>query len=141
MITELSEDAARDFLREQNVARLACVLETGEPYVVPVNYLFKDDAVYIHSLDGLKLSALRANPQACLQSDEIRDSFQWRSVVAFGEFEEITEPVLRTEILNELFTHFQRLTPVEAQREDSPGNRQIVLFRIRIKRISGVAEG
>ena len=139
MITELSHDAACSFLRKQSVARLACVLETGEPYVVPVNYLFRDDSVYVHSLPGHKLKALRANPKACVQTDEIEDDFQWRSVIAFGMFEEIMDKDLRIEILHELFARFQELTPVEARRQAFE-KEEVVLFRIRITRVSGVSE-
>lgn len=140
MITELSEQTAKQFLREQSVAKLGCVLPAGEPYIVPVNYLLKDDAVYIHSLPGLKLDALRANPKACLQADEIEDNFNWRSVIAFGEFEEITAEDKRTEILHELFARFENLTPVEAQRRMSPSDDRIVVFRVCLTRINGVGE-
>ena len=42
MIKNLDEKAARKLLlREQKLGHLGCVLESGEPYVVPANYLFK----------------------------------------------------------------------------------------------------
>jgi len=46
-------------------------IAAGWPYVVPVNYFFDGKDIYIHSLPGKKLDALRANPRACLQVDEI----------------------------------------------------------------------
>ena len=60
MIEKLSQEESQKLLSEQFVARLGCVLEGGEPYVVPVNYLFKDGFIFIHSLLGLKIEALRA---------------------------------------------------------------------------------
>ena len=60
MIKNLDEKATRKLLKEQKLGHLGCVLESGEPYVVPVNYLFKDDEIYIHCLPGQKLDALRA---------------------------------------------------------------------------------
>jgi len=37
MIKNLDEKAVRKVLKEQRIGHLGCVLENGEPYVVPVN--------------------------------------------------------------------------------------------------------
>ena len=140
MITNLSRDEARKLLGEQRIARLGCVLGSGEPYVVPVNYFFENDCVYIHSTFGLKVEALRENPKACLQADDIRDFFNWRSVVAFGAFEEITDENERTVIFQKLFETFQKLTPVEAMKHSSIESEETVLFRIRLRHITGREE-
>jgi hypothetical protein len=140
MITELTEEAAQQFLKQQSVARLGCVLETGEPYVVPVNYLIKDGYAYIHSLPGKKLRALESNPKACLEVDEVKTNYQWQSVIAFGEFEEITDLKESAEILQEMFKRFQRLTPVEAVTLNNGEESAITLFRIKINKISGRME-
>ena len=141
MIDRLSQDETQSLLSRQLVARLGCVLESGEPYVVPVNYLLKDGCIFIHSLPGLKLEALRANPKACIQVDDIESFFEWRSTIAFGEFEEITDAVVREEYLREMMAHLPKLTPVETV-INHEGSRpaEMVLFRIRIKRITGTTE-
>ena len=141
MIEELSPEESQKLLSEQRVARLGCVLKGGEPYVVPVNYLLKDGFILIHSLSGLKVEALRANPKACIQVDDIESFFKWRSVIGFGEFEEITDPAEREEFLSEIMARFPKLTPVETviKHKESPP-AEMVLFRIRIKRITGTTE-
>ena len=141
MIEELSQEESQKLLSQQFVARLGCVLKGGEPYVVPVNYLFKDGFIFIHSLLGLKVEALRANPKACIQVDDIESFFEWRSAIAFGEFEEIRDAVVCEEFLREMMARFQKLTPVETvvkHGENATG--EMVLFRIRIKRITGMTE-
>lgn len=140
MITDLSQEEARKLLTEQRVARLGCVLGNGEPYVVPVNYFFKDDCVYIHSTFGLKIEALRDNPKACVQTDEVRSFFNWRSVLAFGKFEEVTDEKQRAEIFEEMFKLFQKLTPVEATKHGRIESEETVLFRIRLRFITGRKE-
>lgn len=140
MIVDLSQEEAQKLLGEKKIARLACVLGNGEPYVVPVNYFFKDGCVYIHSTFGLKVEALRANPKACVQVDEIKSTFNWRSVVAFGEFEEITGEKERAEILQEFLNHFQNLTPVESMNHSRVKSEETVLFRIRLGFVTGRAE-
>lgn len=140
MITDLNQEEAQKLLGEKKIARLGCVLGNGEPYVVPVNYFYKDDCVYIHSTFGLKVEALRANPKACVQVDAVKDSFNWRSVVAFGEFEEITDEKEQTEILQEFLNHFQNLTPVESISHSRMKSEETVLFRIRLRLITGRME-
>jgi hypothetical protein len=140
MIRELDEQSAIKFISERGFARLGCVLETGEPYVVPVNYLFQDNSVYIHSSPGLKLEALSRNPRACLQVDEIKNLFEWQSVIAFGTFEEVKDRRLHEEIMDLMLKIFQKLTPADAVREGVESNGERVLFRINIDRVTGRME-
>src|SRR5690349_11835301 len=113
MIKTLNDDAARRLFETAKVARLGCIFN-GTPYVVPINCVLDGDFIYSHSLNGLKISALRENPRACVQVDQIESELSWRSAIAFGNFEEVKDPNDRAEILNQLFKVFPRLTPVES---------------------------
>ncbi len=140
MMRALLEKDARELLSTCRVGRLGCV-DNGEPYVVPINYVFEDGSVYSHSLPGRKIEVLRANPRACLQVDEIENDFVWRSVIAYGNFEEIRVPSDRRSILSKLLARFPLLTPVESQMAQDAGAPDSVVFRIRIDRLTGVTEG
>ena len=140
MIKNLSQDKAREMLRKGRIARLACVSE-GEPYVVPVSYVFDGENVLIHSLPGRKITAMRANPRVCLQIDEIADALNWTSVLAFGTYEEITSVQERSRGMGILLTRFPQLTPVESVIANDAGTPAPVVFRIRIDRITGLREG
>ena len=139
-MSTLSEGEARELLKSCKVGRLGCV-DKGEPYIVPINYLFEDDSIYSHSLPGRKIEILRAHPRACFQVDEVRDYFDWRSVIAIGNFEEIRVPDDRRLVLRKLLSHFPLLTPVEAVTARDAGAPDSIVFRIRVERITGVAEG
>lgn len=136
----LQEDESRALLSACRIGRLGCI-DNGEPYVVPINYVFEDEAVYSHSMLGRKIEAMRAHPRACLQVDEIESDFEWRSVIAYGTFEEIRIPTERKSILRKLLARFPLLTPVESVMAHDAGAPDSVVFRIRIDRITGVAEG
>ena len=140
MIKNLDEKATRKLLKEQKLGHLGCVLESGEPYVVPVNYLFKDDEIYIHCLPGQKLDALRANGKVCLQVEKIGKSYRWQSAIAFGEFQEVKRTNKKIEILKEFSARFEHLTPVEAMIEEQWNLGGLVVFCLNIKRITGIAE-
>ena len=139
MLVRLSDDDSRRVLQTARLGRLGCVLG-GEPYITPINFSFEDDCVYAHSLPGLKISALRKNPRACLQVDEIESDFHWRSVLAFGNFEEVTKPSERKDVLGKLLKRFPMLTPVESSIAEDGGPPPVIVFRVRIDRLTGVAE-
>lgn len=139
MISRLSPEESVELLREGRLARLGCIAD-GEPYVVPVNYVFDGESALVHSLPGRKVGAMRANPRVCLQVDEVRDDFGWRSVVAFGRYEEITRADERQRALNLLLTTFPRLTPVESLIAGDATAPAPVVFRVRVERITGLEE-
>ncbi len=139
MIKTLSSDDARGLLERGRIGRLGCIAE-NEPYVVPVSYLFEDDCVYVHTMPGLKVTSLRANPRACLQVDEVRDEYHWKSAIGFGAYEEVTDPGERERVLDGLLERFPRLTPAESISAASGSLAPPIVFRLRLHRMTGLAE-
>ncbi len=140
MTKMLSEAEAQNLIARGKIGRLGCV-DNGEPYVVPVNYLFEDGSIYSHSLPGRKIDAMRTNSRVCLQVDEIASDFVWRSVIAYGNFEEIRVPSDRRSILSKLLVRFPLLTPVESIMARDASAPDSIVFRIIVDRITGVEEG
>jgi len=139
MTRMLSEAGARNLIAGGRIGRLGCV-DDGEPYVVPINYMFEEGSIYSHSLPGRKIDAMRAHPRVCLQVDQIDDNFHWRSAIAFGNFEEIDRPRDRPVILGKLLSRFPQLTPVESMIVQDAAAPDSVVFRIIVDRITGVEE-
>ena len=140
MITTLDSHEAQKVFQSARVARLGCIVN-GEPYIVPINYNFENNCLYSHSLPGTKINGMRENPHACLQVDEIESDLRWRSAIAFGEFEEITKQSERAEVLSKLLRRFPMLTPVESAITTDGYSPEVIVFRIKIGRITGVSEG
>jgi uncharacterized protein len=133
----LKEPDSLAILRDGSLGRLGCIA-AGWPYVVPVNYYFDGKDIYSHSLPGKKIAALRANPRVCLQVDEIKDSYNWRSVIAYGTFEEVTAEDVRENVLTKLYSRLPHMTPVESKLVG--GLKETVVFRIKVDEITGVGE-
>jgi len=140
MMKMLNTEESRRLLQAARVVRLGCIVN-GEPYVVPINCHMEGDYLYSHSLAGLKIASLRENPGACVQVDEIESDLRWRSVIAFGKYEEITKPNDRANTLNKLLRKFPMLTPVEAAIALDGLTPEVIVFRIKIERLTGVSEG
>ncbi len=140
MIKRMSREESDALLRAQRLARLGCVSE-GYPYVVPVNYVYDGESAFSHSLPGRKIEAMRESPRVCLQVDEVRDHLRWKSVLAFGTFEELTDPDERSRALNLLLSLFPRLTPVESLIAEDANAPAPVVYRVRVERLTGISEG
>jgi hypothetical protein len=139
MLKRFTEEEARSLLNDSCLGHLGCITEKG-PYIVPINYIFHEGNIYVHSLKGAKIEALRQNPKVCLQVDCLETEYKWRSAIAFGKYEELTNPDERYWFMRRILVRFPHLTPVEsiASADDQD---KIVIFRIRIESLSAVGEG
>ena len=138
MLRQMTEREARFLLASGRVGRLGCLFDGG-PYVVPVSYIFHEDRLYMHSRPGRKIAALRSNPRACLQVDEIRDEYQWRSAIAFGDYHEVMSSPDRDRALADLLKRFPHLTPADSVALPDEGSPAVV-FYIQVKELTGVGE-
>lgn len=91
MLGKLNTDQIDAVLTANITGRIGCT-DGVRVYVVPVSYAFNGNYVIAHSKEGMKIDMMRAHPQVCFQVDEMNDFANWRSVVVWGEYEEITEP-------------------------------------------------
>jgi nitroimidazol reductase NimA-like FMN-containing flavoprotein (pyridoxamine 5'-phosphate oxidase superfamily) len=85
---ELTQTQIDDVLRAEAVGRIGCHAD-GMTYVVPVTYVYADGCIYGHMGAGMKLRMLRANADVCFEVDQIESLARWRSVIAWGRFEEL----------------------------------------------------
>jgi uncharacterized protein len=88
VIGVLDDSEIDRLLRIENIGRLGCCAD-GRTYVVPVMYAFADGCIYGHSRAGRKIETMRANPRVCFEVDRIVNLTNWRSVIAWGSFEEL----------------------------------------------------
>ena len=92
----MSEEDAREYLGAGAEGRLATCDAAGQPYITPLNYLYRDGKIYFHSgLDGRKLDNIAENGRVCFEAsvaakiEVSRDracgcATRYTSVLAFG---------------------------------------------------------
>ena len=92
VIREMSRKECLRELAGARLARLACARE-NQPYVVPVCLAYDEasGSLYGFTTPGQKVEWMRANPQVCVEVDEIAADDRWVSVIAFGRYEELPE--------------------------------------------------
>ena len=90
MIGRLTNEEIEKVLKENVLGRIGC--NAGKKtYVVPVNYVYDDKFIIAHSVMGLKIEMMRKNPQVCFEVDEMKSFTNWKSVIAWGEYQELTD--------------------------------------------------
>jgi nitroimidazol reductase NimA-like FMN-containing flavoprotein (pyridoxamine 5'-phosphate oxidase superfamily) len=105
-------------LRSETVGRIG-VYADGRTYVVPTTYVYDGEAVYGHAAEGLKVRMMRSSPSVCFEVDRIDDMANWRSVIAWGTYEELSGD-LATAAMNLLRS---RLSPLTASETAGPAGR------------------
>ncbi|MFE4471008.1 pyridoxamine 5'-phosphate oxidase family protein [Leifsonia sp. NPDC056824] len=113
MPTPMTRDEIDELLTAALIGRLGMIAE-GQPYVVPISFAYRDGAVYCHSAQGRKVQALRTQPEVCFEVDELDHIDRWRSVIAWGSFQQLLggEAKEATELLVD---RFRPLVPATAE--------------------------
>ena len=88
MIGELNQKEIETLLESQPVGRIGC-RDGNMVYIVPLSYAYDGNNVYARSLEGTKIDMMRQHPDICFEVDDTSDMANWRSVIAWGRFEEL----------------------------------------------------
>jgi nitroimidazol reductase NimA-like FMN-containing flavoprotein (pyridoxamine 5'-phosphate oxidase superfamily) len=133
MPTEMNRDEIDDLLNTALVGRLG-MIDGDRPYVVPISYAYRDGAVYCHSAQGRKVQALRTQPEVCFEVDELDHIDRWRSVIAWGRFEQLVGADAQR-AMELLVDRFRPLVPAAAD-----GNQGAEVGMLRTLDIPRLAE-
>lgn len=98
----LDEKEIDDFLHHNIIARIGCCYNDSV-YIVPVSYAYDNNCAIVHTTEGMKIDLMRANPFVCFEVDNIENMGNWKSVIAWGNFQELTDPVVRKNAIRKLY--------------------------------------
>ncbi len=139
MLGDLNKRALIDMLERQVIGRLGCHAN-DETYIVPINYIYKDNAIYAHSGNGKKIEMMRINPKVCFQVDEIVDTFRWKSAILWGNYIEL-EGEKRQQAMQGIIHKIMPLTdrPTEEPSHGIPPeeHENIIVYKIELTEASG----
>lgn len=146
MIGRLTDEQAEDVIRSNVLGRIGCH-DNGKIYVVPVNYIYDGKYIIGHSTEGMKIRMMRKNPSVCFEVDEMKSFTNWKSVIAWGEYQELTEERDRYYAMKLFVDRMMHLKISETAKPPeisekrvhprSPGNIRPVVFRIVITMKTG----
>ena len=128
VIRHLDPEGIEILLTNSLVGRIACNAPGEHPYLVPLAYAYDGDSIYAVSGPGRKLDLMRADPRISFEVDQVEQADRWRSVVAEGEFEEVTD----ADEIQLAIGSLERATGVPVEMGDHS-----IVFRLRLTAKSG----
>ena len=144
MMGQLATGEIESLLHTSVLGRIGC--SDGKLiYVVPISFVYDGTYVYCHTHEGLKIEILRNNPSLCFEVEQLKDLANWQTVITHGTFEELTDPALRLDALQQLYarklpvitSQTTRLTDEWPFMAKELGQLEGVTFRIRLLAKSG----
>ena len=128
-----SKEKIIEFLNQQETGRVSSIDKDGFPQIIPMNFVYANDAIYMHSHPrGEKLENISKNPKVGFEVDQSleflpsyftspTDASQadtlYISVVIKGKATLVSDPKEKTRALNDLMKKYQpeggyeKLTP------------------------------
>ena len=118
-----SKEKIKEFLDQEHVGRIASIDENGYPQIIPMNFVFLDDSIYMHShTKGEKLDNVTRNEKVGFEVDReleflpsyfehqtdasVADTL-YISVVIKGKGEIVKDKSEKTRALNGLMKKYQ----------------------------------
>lgn len=137
MLGILSPMEIEILLHSESVGRIGCH-SNGRTYVVPTVYAYDGTAVYCLSGEGMKLDMLRSNPSACFEVETTKSAGNWRSVIAWGQFEELAgdDAERGVKLVRERITNSRQSQDDGGQADDRP-SPSAVAYRLILEERTG----
>ena len=143
----MSENDAYEFLATETEGRLATSDASGQPYITPLNYLYREGIIYFHSkLLGRKLDNIAENNRVCFEVSKVEKltvtndrpcacSTRYTSVLVFGAARVISDDAEKAVLLNLLVEKYAGGKAFEPVEEKHAADCAVV--EIRVDEISG----
>ena len=145
MLGELSNGEIENLLTSNVIGRIGCYADK-KMFVVPITYVYDGEFVLGHTIEGLKIKILRENPECCFEVDVMENLSNWRSVIAWGTFEELKgdeaakaqDKLIQTlgPLMPSETSQPERMGPISTKRTVTQGKNPVI-YRIRLKEKSG----
>jgi uncharacterized protein len=134
---DLSEKEIEALLRRHNVGRIAFT-DGRRVDIEPIGYVYEAGAIYGRAAPGTRMTALHKYPWVAFEVDEIRNPFDWESVVVKGTVY-IVEPgqaMPMREHFEKALRAIRTVMP-DALTARDPFPARSILFRIHIDEMEG----
>jgi hypothetical protein len=143
---KMTSEEINALLLEMPVGHLGLAYES-QPYIVPLNYLYSDGAIYFHcALKGRKIDYIKANSRVCFQvgrygglitSDSAcSHNYQFSSVIVEGTIEEVTDVGAKETALRGIVAKYGDPAiaekPIPAKKIEG-----VSVYRIKVETIAG----
>ncbi len=137
-IDEMGQDEIYELLRKVQYGHLGFIHE-GKPCVMPMHCYLEDSDIYLFTTIGMKTHDMDANPDICLQVEEIHGLLHWRSAIVNGRADRLTEQQDIDRAMQFIKEHNPTLSPaINRTWIDSWGRAEaIAIYRMHPSEMTG----
>jgi hypothetical protein len=141
------KDEIESIVQRAIVCRVA-FSENDVPYIVPVNFGYKDDCLYFHSApEGKKIDTIRQNDNVCFEMDIDQEvvraetpcnwAMKYRSVIGFGKAFLVRDVEEKRKALNTIVEHYS------GKPSDYPESAisNVAIIKVEIESMTGKKSG
>jgi nitroimidazol reductase NimA-like FMN-containing flavoprotein (pyridoxamine 5'-phosphate oxidase superfamily) len=147
MFGNLNTEEIELILHNQLLGRIGCHND-NTTYIVPISYAYDGEFIYALTREGLKINIMRQNRHVCFEVEDIPDLGNWKTVICWGEYEELPNKAERRPALELLHNRHlpmitsstTKLSPSWPFRPNEIDNIKGVVFRIRLGKKTGKYE-
>lgn len=146
MIAELSDIEIEELLKDNVIGRIG-YYDGLNTHIIPINYVYDGQFIFCHSQMGSKIQAMRESTHVCFQVDAIHNNTNWKSVLVWGVYQELTEERDRYYAINLFSKRSLYLKTSETgtglksdsqvRHFTSEGNHKSIIYRIVIFKKTG----
>ena len=141
---QLTEEESINVLDRNKTGILAVIGDEGYPYTVPINYVYADGKIFMHSATtGHKIDAIRTCDKASfcvIDADDVvpQDySTNFRSVIAFGRVRIVENEDEKLASLRLLGDKYNPNQPEALEREIAHGFSRLHMIEFEIEHMTG----
>jgi len=140
-----------EVINKCDVCNVAMVDLENRPYVLPFNFAYKEQVLYLHSApDGRKIDVLNSNNRVCVsfssdhklyhQNENVACSYsmKYKSVLLYGEVSFIEDLDKKKEILNLIM---EKYTSRNEFKYSLPALKNVRIIKIPVDKLDGRAFG
>jgi nitroimidazol reductase NimA-like FMN-containing flavoprotein (pyridoxamine 5'-phosphate oxidase superfamily) len=148
-VINLQEEIER-IIRNCEACYIGMVDQSGNPYVLPMNFGYRSGEIYLHSAQkGKKIDILKKNNQVCVafstdhelrwQSEKVACSYgmKYRSVLAFGKVVFVEDFDQKVIALNIIMSQYADLEFTY----NTPAVKDVNVFKVVVDKFEGRAYG
>jgi nitroimidazol reductase NimA-like FMN-containing flavoprotein (pyridoxamine 5'-phosphate oxidase superfamily) len=132
---ELTNEESRALLGRHSVGRIAYTFHDRVD-IQPIHYVVSGNWLYGRTSHGGKFVTLAHNPWCAFEVDEVRDLFDWDSVVVKGHLEVLDPELGSQDAYEEGLRLMSALVPGTFTDLD-PAPHRLILFRVHLGEITG----
>ena len=135
VIRELAPDESRALLGRHHVGRIAFT-SNERVDIQPIHYVFEERWLYGRTSRGSKFATLARHSWCAFEVDEVRDLFDWDSVVVKGHMELLDPELGSPDAYTRGLTLMRSIVPASFT-DDDPVPHRSILFRLEASEITG----